>query len=73
MEGQSPWRMLRELRVKAPQEYALLPPIGLDRISTDSVLGPGNDLLTHYLRSFERASFSSAISSAPAGTVRLAP
>jgi hypothetical protein len=31
-----------------PKEFALLPPIVLDRISTDWVLGPGNNLLTHY-------------------------
>ncbi len=36
----------RELGVRAP--IALLPPIVLDRISTDWVLGPGNNLLTHY-------------------------
>lgn len=31
-----------------PREFALLPPIVLDPISTDWVLGPGNNLLTHY-------------------------
>jgi hypothetical protein len=31
-----------------PVEFAVLPPIVLDRIATDWVLGPGNDLLTHY-------------------------
>ncbi len=49
MDGQSPWQKLRELGVRAPKEFALLPPIVLDRISTDWVLGPGNDLLTHYI------------------------
>jgi len=44
----SPWRKLRELRVRVPKEFALLPPILLDSISTDWVLGPGNHLLTHY-------------------------
>jgi hypothetical protein len=34
--------------VNVPKEFALLPPIVLDRISTDWVLGPGNNLLTHY-------------------------
>ena len=48
MGGVSPWRRLRELGVNVPVEFALLPPIVLDRISTDWVLGPGNDLLTHY-------------------------
>jgi hypothetical protein len=48
MEGVSPWRKLRELGVKVPKEFAVLPPMVLDRISTDWVLGPGNHLLTHY-------------------------
>lgn len=48
MEGRSPWLRLRELGVKVAKEFALLPPIVLDRISTDWVLGPGNHLLTHY-------------------------
>jgi transposase len=48
MGGVSPWRQLRELGVNVPKEFALLPPIVLDRISTDWVLGPGNNLLTHY-------------------------
>jgi transposase len=50
MGGRSPWRTLRELGVKVPVEFALFPPIVLDRISTDWVLGPGNNLLTHYKR-----------------------
>ncbi|MCL6546072.1 MAG: hypothetical protein K6T61_12655, partial [Bryobacteraceae bacterium] len=48
MGGVSPWRKLRQLGVKVPVGFALLPPIVLDRISTDWVLGPGNNLLTHY-------------------------
>lgn len=47
MDGVSPWRKLRELGVEVPVEFAVLPPIVLD--STDWVLGPGNDLLTHYI------------------------
>ncbi|MCI2430521.1 hypothetical protein LM604_07740, partial [Candidatus Acetothermia bacterium] len=39
---------LRELGVKVPKEFAVLPPMVLDRLSTDWVLGPGNHLLTHY-------------------------
>ncbi len=54
MDGQSPWQKLRELGVRVPKEFALLPPIVLDRISTDWVLGPGNDLLTHYTRPLGR-------------------
>ncbi|MCI2429265.1 hypothetical protein LM604_01225, partial [Candidatus Acetothermia bacterium] len=46
----SPWRKLRELGVKVPKEFAVLPPMVLDRLSTDWVLGPGNHLLTHYSR-----------------------
>ena len=34
--------------MNVPKEFLLLPPIVLDRISTEWVLGPGNDLLTHY-------------------------
>ncbi len=34
--------------MKVPKEFALLPLILLDYISTDWVLGPGNNLLTHY-------------------------
>jgi hypothetical protein len=41
-------RKLREVGVKVLVAFALLPPIVLDRISTDWVLGPGSDLLTHY-------------------------
>ncbi len=51
MDGRSPWRKLVELGVPVPQQFALLPPILLDRISTGWVLGPGNDLLTHYTSS----------------------
>ncbi len=50
MGGVSPWRKLVQLGVKVPKEFALFPPIVLDRISTDWVLSPGNDLLTHYIR-----------------------
>ena len=48
MDGRSPWQKLRQLGVQAPVEFAMLPPIVLDRIATDWVLGPGNNLLTHY-------------------------
>lgn len=34
--------------VKVPVEFAVLPPIVLDGISTDWVLRPGNDPLNHY-------------------------
>ncbi len=51
MGGVSPWRKLRELEVKVPVEFALLPLILLDHISTDWVLGLGNNLLTHYIDS----------------------
>jgi hypothetical protein len=55
MEEVSPWRKLRELGVKVPKEFAVLPPMVLDRISTDWVLGPGNHLLTHYRAQSVRA------------------
>ena len=48
MEGLSPWQKLTQLGVRVPEEFAVLPPIVLDGISTGWVLGPGNDLLTHY-------------------------
>lgn len=48
MDGLSPWRKLRQLGGRAPWTFAVLPPIVLDRISTDWLLGPGNHLLTHY-------------------------
>ncbi len=51
MDGQSPWRKLRQLGVQVPAEFAVLPPIVLDSISTDWVLGPGNHLLPHYTQS----------------------
>ncbi len=35
MGGVSPWRKLRELGVQVPKEFAVLPPIVLDSISTD--------------------------------------
>lgn len=49
MEGKSPWQKLVELGVEVPREFALFMPVILDRISTDWVLGPGNDLLAHYI------------------------
>lgn len=50
LNGKSPWQRLVELGVRVPKKFAVLPPIVLDRISTDWVLGSGNDLLTHYNR-----------------------
>jgi len=38
MGGVSPWRTLREVGMNVPVEFALLPPIVLDSISTDWVL-----------------------------------
>lgn len=40
--------------MKVSKEFALLPPIVLDRISTDWAPGPGNNLLTHYTSSAHR-------------------
>lgn len=48
MDGLSPWQKLRQLGVRVPVEFAVMPPIVLDGIATAWVLGPGNDLLTHY-------------------------
>lgn len=38
MDGVSPWRKLRELGVRVPVEFAVLPPIVLDSIATDWAL-----------------------------------
>lgn len=38
MEGKSPFPMLQELRCALPQEFVVLPPLILDRISTDWAL-----------------------------------
>lgn len=38
MDGKSPLEKLWELGVRVPKEFAVLPPIVLDRISTDWVL-----------------------------------
>ncbi len=47
MGGVSPWCKLRGVNV--PKEFALFLQIVLDCISTDWALGPGNNLLTHYI------------------------
>ncbi len=63
MEGLSPWQKLRGLGVKVPKEFAVLPPMVLDRISTDWVLDLGNDLLTHYKTGTRRGPVSTLMGS----------
>jgi len=52
MEGKPPFSKLRELGCDLPEEFALFPPLVLDRISADWALAwalrGGNDLLAHY-------------------------
>ena len=52
MEGKPPFSKLRELGCDLPEEFALFPPLVLDRISADWAfawaLRGGNDLLAHY-------------------------
>ena len=53
MEGKPPFSKLRELGCDLPEEFALFPPLVLDRISADWALAwalrGGNDLLAHYI------------------------
>jgi hypothetical protein len=48
MAGKPPFRVLRELGHDLPEEFALFPPLVLDRISADWALRGGNGLLTSY-------------------------
>jgi transposase len=50
MDGRPPFQVLRELGYDLPREFALFPPLVLDRISADWALRGGNDLLAHYIR-----------------------
>ena len=51
-EGKSPFSKVRELGCDLPEEFALFPPLVLDRISADWALAwplrGGNDLLAHH-------------------------
>ncbi|MEM3658250.1 MAG: helix-turn-helix domain-containing protein [Candidatus Hadarchaeum sp.] len=52
MEGKPPFLVLQELGYALPQEFAVFPPLILDKISADWVLSMasrgGNDVLAHY-------------------------
>jgi hypothetical protein len=54
MDGKPPFWKLRELGSDRPEEFALFPPLVLDRISADWALAwalrGGNDLLAHHSR-----------------------
>ena len=53
MEGQTPFEKLKESGYDLPQEFAVLPPVTLDTISTNWLLETGNNLLAHYSESLE--------------------
>jgi len=54
MDGRPPFPVLRTLGYDLPEEFALFPPLVLDRISADWALRGGTDLLAHYIRSTRR-------------------
>lgn len=47
MNEKTPFEKLRRLGYDLPEEFALLPPVILDTISTDWLLRAGNNLLAH--------------------------
>ena len=47
MNRKPPFQKLREFHSNLPEQFALLPPIILDDVSTFWAVGGGNDLLTH--------------------------
>jgi len=48
MQGKTPFEKLGELGYDLPEEFALFPPLILDRAGVDWALEGGNDLLTYY-------------------------
>jgi len=48
MDGRSPFEKLKDLGYNLPEEFALLPPIILDDVSTFWAVRGGNNLLTPY-------------------------
>ncbi|MCD6171582.1 MAG: helix-turn-helix domain-containing protein [Thermoplasmata archaeon] len=48
MDGRSPFEKLKDLGYNLPEEFALLPPIILDEVSTFWAVRGGNNLLTPY-------------------------
>ena len=49
MNRKPPFEKLREFHLTLPEQFALLPPIILDDVSTFWAVGSGNDLLTPYI------------------------
>jgi len=49
MDGRSPFEKLKDLGYNLPEEFALLPPIILDDVSTFWAVRGGNNLLTPYI------------------------
>jgi len=48
MDGRSPFGKLKDLGYNLPEEFALMPPIILDNVSTFWAVRGGNDLLAPY-------------------------
>lgn len=48
MDGKPSFQVLRELAYDLPPDFALFPPLVLDRVSAYWALRGGNDLLAHY-------------------------
>ena len=57
MDAKPPFCKLRELGYDLPEEFALFPPLVLDRVSADWALRGGNDLLAHYRGCTARARY----------------
>jgi len=57
MDGRSPFEKLKDLGYNLPEEFALLPPIILDDVSTFWAVRGGNNLLTPYMSFSFRKNF----------------
>jgi len=58
MDGRSPFEKLKDLGYNLPEEFALLPPIILDDVSTFWAVRGGNNLLTPYICYYETIDFT---------------
>ena len=71
MDGKTPFAKLRDLGIDVPEEFALFPPLILDRISADWMLEEGgNHLLAHYKGGITEHLPTGGADSASAGRVR---
>ena len=50
MEGKSPLEKLCELSYTLPEEFILFPPVILDEIGIEFLIGGGHDVLAYYMR-----------------------